>query len=101
MKKIQFSKLIIIFETFVLTITVVGGLYLAFLAITNGLDATLPWITTMETAAWAAYGFSAKYYYAKALAENTEGGITYDKAFKMIMRGGDDQDENSDEQIEF
>lgn len=80
----QFSKLLIIYETILVAIITVGGLWLAYEAIINQLDATLPWITAAVTAAWAAYGFSAKYYYSKALAENTRGGITYDKAFEVI-----------------
>ena len=39
---------------------------------------TLPWIATMVTAAWGAYGASAAFYYNKAKAENTEGGVVYE-----------------------
>lgn len=46
---------------------------------------TLPWIATMVTAAWGAYGTSAACYYAKGKAENTAGGVTYE----TVCRGQD------------
>ena len=91
-KKLEFSKWLIIFETVLVSEMTVGGLMLAYEAIRQQLDAALPWITAEVTAAWAAYGFSAKYYYSKALAENCKGGITYDKAFETIKGGRNDQD---------
>ena len=39
----------------------------------------------MVTAAWGAYGTSAACYYAKAKAENTAGGVTYE----TVCRGPD------------
>ena len=39
----------------------------------------------MVTAAWGAYGTSAACYYAKAKAENTAGGVTYE----TVCRGQD------------
>lgn len=84
MPKYSFSKLIMIFETILVAIMTLGGLFLAYLAIIHQMDSSLPWIVTSTTTSWAAYGFSAKYYYSKALAENTKGGITYDKAFELV-----------------
>ena len=83
-----------IFETALVAVMTIGGLFLAYLAITNQMDSSLPWIVTSTTTSWAAYGFSAKYYYAKALAENTKGGITYDKAFEIVndIKEGDQND---------
>lgn len=90
--KIQFSKLLILFETALVGYLTYEGVSIAKLAIENQMDVVLPWITAMVTASWAAYGFSAKYYYSKSLAENCKGGITYDKAFKDVMGVKDDSE---------
>ena len=42
-------------------------------AVESGFMGTLPWIATMVTAAWGAYGTSAACYYAKAKAEKYGG----------------------------
>ena len=55
------------------------------MAVAAAFAGTLPWIATMVTAAWGAYGTSAACYYAKAKAENTAGGVTYE----TVCRGQD------------
>ena len=62
-----------------------AGVSLARLAVTANYAGSLPWIATMVTAAWGAYGTSAACYYAKAKAENTAGGVTYE----TVCRGPD------------
>ena len=84
--KTSFSKLLIIFETVLVTIVTVGGFWLAYKCIEASFDGSLPWIVSMVVPAWGAYGFSAKHYYAKAMAENTKGGITYDSAMKTYLK---------------
>ena len=78
----QFSKLLIVMETGIVLFTTAAGFYLANKAINAGFVGALPWVTTMVTSAWAAYGASAACYYNKAKAENTKGGIVYDAAAK-------------------
>ncbi len=67
------------------------GFWLAASAIRAGYLGTLPWVTTMMTACWGAYGASAAFYYNKAKAENTRGGIVYDCARGAAAQGDDTQ----------
>ena len=86
MKKFQFSKLIIIFETAMVFAITIWILVLTSRCVESQFDAGFPWLITLATLAWGAYGISVKHYYAKAAAENQHGGITYDMAF-AAMRG--------------
>lgn len=84
-KRVSFSKLLLLLESGIVLYTTYEGLALAKLAVASGFMGTLPWIATMVTAAWGAYGTSAACYYAKAKAENTAGGVTYE----TVCRGPD------------
>ena len=77
-KRTSFSKLLLLLESAIVLYTTYQGFGIAKLAIELGFMGTLPWIATMVTAAWGAYGTSAACYYAKAKAENTAGGVTYE-----------------------
>lgn len=85
-RKVSFSKLLLLMESAVVLYTTQQGFVLAKLAIEAKHTGTLPWITAMVTAAWGAYGASAAFYYGKAKAENTAGGIVYE----MTCRRGQD-----------
>jgi len=74
-KRTSFSKLLLLLESAIVLYTTYQGFGIAKLAIELGFMGTLPWIATMVTAAWGAYGTSAACYYAKAKAENTAGGF--------------------------
>lgn len=65
----QFSKLLILFETAVVCFLTIKGIQLAELCIVNQFSGSLPWIATMVTAAWSAYGVSSAFYYNKGKAE--------------------------------
>lgn len=69
-KKFEFSKLIIVFETFLVGYVSYKVLEYAELCILNNYLGTLAFLTTMITAVWAAYGTSVSFYYNKAKAEN-------------------------------
>lgn len=84
-KLTSFSKLLLLLESGIVLYTTYQGFGIAKLAIELGFMGTLPWIATMVTAAWGAYGTSAACYYAKAKAENTAGGVTYE----TVCRGQD------------
>ena len=84
-KRTSFSKLLLLLESAIVLYTTYQGFGIAKLAIELGFMGTLPWIATMVTAAWGAYGTSAACYYAKAKAENTAGGVTYE----TVCRGQD------------
>ena len=80
MKRTAFSKLLLTLESFIVLYTTLRGFAIAELAITANYAGALPWITGMVSAAWGAYGTSAAFYYNKAKAENTAGGIVYEAA---------------------
>ena len=85
-KRVSFSKLLLLLESGIVLYTTYEGFALAKFAVASGFMGTLPWIATMVTAAWGAYGTSAACYYAKAKAENTAGGVTYETVCR-IARG--------------
>lgn len=78
----QFSKILLMMESAIVLFSTACGFFLANKAINAGFSGALPWVTTMVTSAWAAYGVSAAAYYNKAKAENTKGGIVYEAAAK-------------------
>lgn len=84
--KIAFSKLLILLESALVLYTTHQGIALARLAVEAKHTGTLPWLTAIVTAAWGAYGTSSAFYYGKAKAENTAGGIVYE----MTCRRGQD-----------
>ncbi len=79
-RKFEFSKLLILIETVIVGYLTYKGIHLAELCVKTGFSASLPWVATMVSCAWAAYGASAGFYYNKSKAENTAGGIKYDTA---------------------
>lgn len=70
MKKKEFSKLILAWELAAVTAISMAGLYLAYISVKNGFTGSLPWVSTMITPAWAAYGVSKGFYSNKAKEEN-------------------------------
>ena len=68
--KFEYSKLIIIFETILIAILTIGILSLVWYSISLEFDGAFPYLTTMVSVAWAAYGTSTGFYYNKAKTEN-------------------------------
>jgi len=66
----EFSKIILGWELLVVSAISMAGLYLAYLSIKCGYTGSLPWVSTMITPAWAAYGVSKGFYSNKAKEEN-------------------------------
>lgn len=75
--KMEFSKILLIQESILVWITTISFIVLAFLSIYMGFIGEFTWLAAMCTALWAAYGVSQAFYYKKAMAENTKGGIKY------------------------
>lgn len=73
----EFSKILLIQESILVWITTIAFIVLAFLSIYTGFIGEFTWLAAMCTALWAAYGVSQAFYYKKAMAENTKGGIKY------------------------
>ena len=69
-KKYEFSKLIIIQESILVWISTLFLLFLAYKSVLTGYIGSLPYLTTLVGAIWAAYGVSVGFYYNKAKAEN-------------------------------
>ena len=78
MKKKEFSKFLLIQESILVWITTISFIVLAFISVLTGFFGELTWLAALCTALWAAYGVSQAFYYKKAMAENTRGGIKYE-----------------------
>ena len=79
-KKREFSKCLLLLESLLVLYVTHEGVGLAREAISAGFGGSLPWLAAMVSAAWGAYGSSAAFYYNKAKAENTAGGIVFESA---------------------
>lgn len=62
----------------------VSAVLLAFYSIHEGIDSTIPWIVTMVSCSWAAWGVSKVAFNHKSTKENTKDGIIYDTAMKDV-----------------
>lgn len=91
-RKWTFSKLLLLLESAVVLYTTYEGFALARLAVGYGYLGTLPWVAATVSAAWGAYGALAGFYYNKAKAENTTGGIVFEAACGRQVRSGQDCD---------
>lgn len=90
-RKWSFSKLLLLMESALVLLSTAMGFWLAAAAVRRGFLGSLPWVTTMMTASWSAYGASAAFYYNKSKAENTRGGIVYDRARGALVQEDDTQ----------
>lgn len=95
-REIDFSKLLITFESFILGVMSLCTLYFCYVSITLNYMGALPYLTTMTVAAWAAYGVSASFYYRESQAENTKGGIKYECAMREMNRQDNNSERNED-----
>ena len=71
-RRLEFSKLILLFET--LLVGYVSYRVLGFVetAIATQYDGSLPYLTTFISAVWAAYGASVSFYQNKSGKENVK-----------------------------
>ena len=76
-KRLEFSKTLLIQESFLVWIATISFIVLAFMSISKDFIGELAWLTALCTAIWTAYGVSQAFYYKKSMAENTKGGIKY------------------------
>lgn len=89
--KLEFSKKLLVQESFLIWIVTITFLVLAFICITNQYFGELPWLTAMAGFPWTAYGVSQACYYKKAEKENTKDGIKYETVMAQIQT--DDEEE--------
>lgn len=85
----EFSKWLLYQETMLIWIVTITFLILAFVCVSGGYFGELPWLSAMAAFPWTAYGVSQGFYYRKAMAENTAGGIKYDSAMAEIKETED------------
>lgn len=71
-KIMEFSKLILLFETILVGYVSYRVLGFVETAIALSYTGTLPYITTFITAVWAAYGASVSFYQNKSGKENVK-----------------------------
>lgn len=81
-KKREFSKVLLIQESLLIWIITISGIVMAFLCIMRNSFVELPWIVSLITAPWAAYGVSQAFYYKKSEKENVKGGIVFEHTMK-------------------
>ena len=81
-RRLSASKLIALLVPLVDGIATYIVLYLCWLSIRLQFSGSLPYLTTLIGALQAATAIVLSGYFAKAKAENTAGGITYDAAMK-------------------
>lgn len=84
--KTEFSKILLIQESFLIWIMSLTFLFLAFYCIHEGYTGSLPWLAAMVTFPWTAYGVSQAFYYRKAMAENTKDGIKFESVLLDSQR---------------
>lgn len=89
-KKREFSKTLLIQESFLIWVETLAFLGLAYLCIIKGYTGSIPWLTSFSALPWTAYAVSQGFYYNKSKKENTQGGIVYETALAQIQ---EDEDE--------
>ena len=70
--KLEFSKWILIFETFLVAYVSYRVLGFVETAIATQFTGSLPYLTTFISAVWAAYGASVSFYQSKSGKENVK-----------------------------
>lgn len=76
-KKQEFSKALLVQESFLVWITTIAFIILAYISVKEQYLGELPWLAALVSALWVAYGTSQAFYYNKAKKENTKGGVKY------------------------
>lgn len=88
-KKRAFSKTLLIQESVLIWIVTVAFIILAFICVLRGYTGSLPWLSVTLTGPWTAYAVSQAMYYHKSKAENTQGGIVYERTMSSIIANDD------------
>ena len=100
MAKTEFSKKLLIQESFLIWIITLSFIALAFMCICKQYFGELPWLAAMCACPWAAYGASQAFYYRKAEKENTRGGIKYESVMQEYKTNDEDPLIDSNEIVE-
>jgi hypothetical protein len=97
MKKMEFSKLLLVQESALIWIMTLVFLVLAFYCISQGFMGTLPWLAAMVGCPWTAYAVSQAFYYKKAMSENCIGGLKYEATLAELNQCNNNNNEMPEE----
>jgi hypothetical protein len=89
--KREFSKALLVQESILIWIITTAFIILAFVCVLRGYLGSLPWLTSLISFPWSAYGVSQAFYYNKAKAENLSGGIKYETTFANLNDNDDNE----------
>lgn len=81
-QKQEFSKALLIWETFLIVFITIAFLALVYFCIRFDYSGDLTWLSIIYGCPWAAYAVSQACYYKKAEKENTKGGIKYESMIR-------------------
>lgn len=90
--KNEFSKKLLIQESFLIWIVTISFIVLAFVCVKNAYFGELPWLAAMCGFPWTAYGVSQACYYKKSERENTAGGIKFETTMKDYINKDNTED---------
>lgn len=97
----EFSKWLLIQESVLIWIITISFIVLSFYCVMNQFFGELPWLAAMVGFPWTAYGVSQTFYYKKATAENTEGGIQYQNLIQDLSNRIDEYEDQSGLEIDL
>jgi hypothetical protein len=97
----EFSKWLLIQESVLIWIITISFIVLSFYCVMNQFFGELPWLAAMVGFPWTAYGVSQTFYYKKATAENTEGGIQYQNLIQDLSNRVDEYEDQSGLEIDL
>jgi len=92
-KKQEFSKRLLIQESFLIWIITISYIVLAFICVLFNYTGSLPWLSVIPGVAWSAYGVSQGFYYNKSKKENTRDGIKFETVMTELLN---EKEENMD-----
>lgn len=92
-KKQEFSKRLLVQESFLIWIITISYIVLAFICVLFNYTGSLPWLSVIPGVAWSAYGVSQGFYYNKSKKENTRDGIKFETVMTELLN---EKEENID-----
>ena len=90
-KKKEFSKTLLIQESFLVWIVTLSFIGLAYYCVVKQYFGELPWLAAMVAFPWTAYGVSQAFYYKKAEKENTKNGIKFETTMAQYQEINNDE----------
>ena len=100
-KKTEFSKWLLKQESMLIWIVTLVTLFLSYICIINDYNSSLPWLATLISSVWAAYGVSQCFYYNKAKNENTKNGIKYETVMAELENYVEEEESIGDIDINY